>query len=151
MLREKIKEYLKDAMRAREPKRVGTMRLILAAVKDRDIALRVEDVTDQDDDAMILGILGKMTKQRNESIKAYEDGGRPELAQREAEEIEIINEFLPKQLSEGESKKACTAAVKENNAASLKDMGQVMAGLKSKFAGAMDFSKASQIVKNLLS
>ncbi len=151
MLREKIKETLKDAMRAKETRRVCTLRLILAAVKDRDIALRVEDASEGDDDELILGILGKMIKQRNESIKAYEDGGRPELAAQEAREIEIIYEFLPKQMNDGEIEAACTGAIKEINAISLKDMGKVMGVLKSNNAGAMDFSKASQIVKNLLS
>jgi len=151
MLREKIKETLKDAMRAKETRRVCTLRLILAAVKDRDIALRVEDASEGDDDDLILGILDKMIKQRNESIKAYEDGGRPELAEQEAREKEIIYEFLPKQMIDGEIETACGEAVKEINAVSLKDMGKVMGVMKSRYAGAMDFSKASQIVKNLLS
>lgn len=151
MLREKIKETLNDAMRAQEKRRVATLRLILAAVKDRDIALRVEDASDQDDDAMILGILGKMIKQRGDSITAFEAGGRLELAEQERQEIEIINEFLPEQMSEAEGAKACQQAVKEAGAESLKDMGRVMGTLKSKYAGVMDFSKASQVVKNLLS
>ena len=113
MLREKIKETLNDAMRAKQARRVATLRLILAAVKDRDIALRVEDATELDDDALILGILGKMIKQRGDSIKAYEEGGRLELAEQERQEIEIINEFLPEQMSEAEAGKACQEAVKE--------------------------------------
>lgn len=151
MLREKIKEALKDAMRARESCRVATLRLILAAVKDRDIALRVEDVTELDDDALILEILSKMVKQRHDSIKAYEEGGRLELAEQERLEIEIISEFLPEQMSEQEIDAAARAAVQETGAESLKDMGGVMAVLKSKYAGTMDFGKASQVVKSLLS
>lgn len=151
MLREKIKEALKDAMRARESCRVGTLRLILAAVKDRDIALRVEDVTELDDDTLILEILSKMVKQRHDSIKAYEEGGRLELAEQERLEIEIIGEFLPEQMSEQEIDAAARAAVQETGAESLKDMGGVMAVLKAKYAGTMDFGKASQVVKSLLS
>ena len=151
MLREKIKETLKDAMRARDAHRVSTLRLVMAAVKDRDIALRVEDVTDQDDDALILEILGKMVKQRGDSIKAYEEGGRLELAEQEAQEIEIIREFLPEQMSEKDVDAACRAVVTEAGADSLKDMGKVMGALKAKYAGTMDFGKASQIVKTLLS
>ncbi len=151
MLREKIKEALKDAMRARESCRVATLRLILAAVKDRDIALRVEDVTELDDDTLILEILSKMVKQRHDSIKAYEEGGRLELAEQERLEIEIIGEFLPEQMSEQEIDAAARAAVQETGAESLKDMGGVMAVLKAKYAGTMDFGKASQVVKSLLS
>ncbi len=151
MLREKIKEALKDAMRARESCRVATLRLILAAVKDRDIALRVEDVSDQDDDALILEILSKMVKQRHDSIKAYEEAGRLELAEQERREIEIISEFLPEQMSEKKIDAACRAVVKETGAESLKDMGKVMAVLKDKYAGTMDFGKASRVVKTLLS
>ena len=151
MLREKIKEALKDAMRARESCRVATLRLILAAVKDRDIALRVEDVTELDDDALILEILSKMVKQRHDSIKAYKEGGRLELAEQERLEIEIIGEFLPEQMSEQEIDAAARAAVQETGAESLKDMGGVMAVLKAKYAGTMDFGKASQVVKSLLS
>ncbi len=151
MLREKIKEALKEAMRARETCRVATLRLILAAVKDRDIALRVEDVSDQDDDALILEILSKMVKQRHDSIKAYEEAGRLELAEQERREIEIISEFLPEQMSDREIDAACRAVVKETGAESLKDMGKVMAVLKDKYAGTMDFGKASRVVKTLLS
>lgn len=151
MLREKIKEALKEAMRARETCRVATLRLILAAVKDRDIALRVEDVSDQDDDALILEILSKMVKQRHDSIKAYEEAGRLELAEQERREIEIISEFLPEQMSDQEIDAACRAVVKETGAESLKDMGKVMAVLKDKYAGTMDFGKASRVVKTLLS
>ncbi len=151
MLREKIKDALKAAMKAKEARRVATLRLILAAVKDRDIAMRTEDASEQDDDAIILGILGKMVKQRNDSIAAYEEGGRLELAEQEREEITIINDFLPKQMSDEEIEAASKKAVEEAGAESLKDMGKVMALLKSRHAGAMDFSKASQVIKDLLS
>ena len=151
MLREKIKESLKDAMRAKEQRRVSTLRLILAAVKDRDIALRTEDTSEQDDDKLILDILSKMVKQRHDSIKAYEEGGRLELAEQERQEIEIISEFLPEQLDDDAIEKACKEAVRETGAESLKDMGKVMGQLKAKFAGVMDFSKASQTIKDLLS
>lgn len=151
MLRDKIKDALKDAMRAKEQRRVATLRLILAAVKDRDIALRTEDTSDQDDDKLILDILSKMVKQRHDSIKAYEEGGRLELAEQERQEIEIINEFLPKQLDDAEIEKACKEAVEEAGAEGLKDMGKVMSALKEKFTGVMDFGKASQTIKNLLS
>ena len=151
MLREKIKEALKDAMRAQEKRRVSTLRLILAAVKDRDIALRTEDTSEQDDDKLILEILAKMVKQRHDSIKAYEEGGRLELAERERQEIEIISEYLPKQLDDAQIEKACKEAVAETGAESLKDMGKVMGVLKAKFAGVLDFGKASHTIKDLLS
>jgi len=151
MLRDKIKDALKLAMKARDARRVGTLRLILAAIKDRDIAMRTEDATEKDDDAVIMTLLGKMIKQRNDSIQAYEEGGRLELAEQEKEEIEIINEFLPKQMSDGEIAAAAKKAVAEAGAESLKDMGTVMGILKSRHAGAMDFAKASKAVKDLLS
>lgn len=151
MLREKIKDALNAAMKAKEARRVGTLRLILAAVKDRDIALRTEDATEQDDDALVLGILGKMVKQRNDSITAYEEGGRLELAEQEREEITIINDFLPKQLTDEEIAEASKKAVEETGAESLKDMGKVIGLLKSRHAGAMDFAKASLAIKALLS
>ena len=151
MLREKIKDDLTAAMRAKDTRRVATLRLILAAVKDRDISLRTEDTSEMDDDALILSILGKMVKQRHDSIKAYEEGGRLELAEQEREEIDIIGDYLPKQLDDAEIETACKKAVEETGAESLKDMGKVMGLLKSKFAGVMDFGKASQTIKNLLS
>ena len=150
MLREKIKDALKDAMKAKEGRRVATLRLIMAAVKDRDIAMRTEDATEQDDDAVILGILGKMVKQRGDSIQAYEEAGRLELAEQERQEIEIISDFLPKQMSDEEIEDAAKKAVSETGAESLKDMGKVMGLLKSRHAGAMDFAKASQAIKDLL-
>lgn len=151
MLREKLKSALKEAMLEKDQRRVSTLRLILAAVKDRDIALRTEEAPEKDDDAMILALLSKMIKQRQESVTAYEQGGRVELADQEREEIKIISEFLPKQMGDDEIKKACQAAIKETGAENLKDMGKVMAALKSRYAGKMDFAKASQTVKSLLS
>jgi uncharacterized protein len=151
MLRDKIKTALKEAMLAKDARRVATLRLVLAAVKDRDIALRIEESPEKDDDAMIRTLLAKMIKQREESIAAYSQGGRKDLVDQEREEIAIITAFLPKQMGEDEIRKACEAAIKDAKAEGLKDIGKVMGLLKSKYAGAMDFGKASQIVKTLLS
>ncbi|MEE8371777.1 MAG: GatB/YqeY domain-containing protein [Sphingomonadales bacterium] len=150
MLRERLKEALKDAMREQQARKRGTIRLILAAVKDRDIAARVEDRDDRDDDAIITDILSKMIKQRRESIKAYEEGGRCELAEQEGEEISIIEDFLPRQLSDDEVAAAVSSAVEEAGAGSLKDMGRVMGALKAKYSGRMDFGRASALVKQKL-
>ncbi|TNE67773.1 MAG: GatB/YqeY domain-containing protein [Alphaproteobacteria bacterium] len=151
MLRDELTQAMKDAMRAKETRKLGTVRLILAAIKERDIELRTQDAADRDDDAIITDILSKMVKQRNDSIKAYEEGGRCELAEREREEIAIIQGFLPKQMTDAEVKAACEATVKELGAAGLKDIGRCMAALKAKYAGQMDFAKASGIIKGLLS
>lgn len=150
MLRERLKEALKDAMREQQARKRGTIRLILAAVKDRDIAARVEDRDDRHDDAIITDILSKMIKQRRESIKAYEEGGRCELAEQEREEISIIEDFLPRQLSDDEVAAAVSSAVEEAGAGSLKDMGRVMGALKAKYSGRMDFGRASALVKQKL-
>lgn len=150
MLRERIKESTKDAMREKDQCKVGTLRLIMAAVKDRDIAARVEDNSEQDDDVVITMILHKMIKQRRESIKMYEDAGRLELAERERAEVEIISMFLPTQMTEDEVTAACKATIKALNADGLKDIGRVMSALKEKYAGSMDFSKASGLVKSIL-
>lgn len=149
MLRERLNQALKDAMRAKEPRKVSTLRLILAAVKDRDIAMRA-DPDERDDDVILQEILAKMIKQRQDSIQAYEEAGRCELAEKEREEIRVIEAFLPRQLSETEIRQACEAVVDEVQAASLKDIGRCMGALKSRYAGRMDFSKASQQVKGLL-
>jgi len=151
MLREKIKNSLTVAMKAKEGRRVATLRLIMAAVKDRDIAMRTEDATEKDDDAVILGILAKMVKQRNDSIQAFEEAGRLELAEQEREEIAIIYAFLRQQMSDEEILVASKKAIEITGAESLKDMGKVMGLLKSHYAGAMDFAKASQTIKDLLS
>lgn len=149
-LREQFNDALKGAMKAKEPRRVSTLRLILAAVKDRDIAARSEDRTEGVSDTEIQLILAKMIKQREESIASYEQGGRPDLAEQEREEIEIIRGFLPRQLSPEEVKEAAARAVGELEATSLKDMGRVMAALKERYAGQMDFARASAAVKELL-
>lgn len=136
-------------MKAREPRKVSTLRLILAAVKDRDIARRV-DTDERDDDIIITEIFSKMVKQRHESIQAYEEAGRLELAERERAEIEIIRTFLPRQFSDAEINAACEAVILEVKAESLRDIGRCMTSLKTRHAGCMDFSKASRKVKDLL-
>lgn len=150
MLRQRLNEALKQAMLARDTRTVSTVRLILAALKDRDIAARSRGVTDGIGDDEILQMLQSMMKQRRESISLYEQGGRLELAQQEAEEITIIERFMPRQMSEAESAEAIKALLAELGATGLKDMGRVMAALRERFAGQMDFSKASAIVKGQL-
>ncbi|NQV60776.1 MAG: GatB/YqeY domain-containing protein [Alphaproteobacteria bacterium] len=150
MMRDRLKEMLTTAMKAGDKRRVGTIRLILAAIKDRDIANRSDGSSDPVSDEEILAILQKMVKQRRESMVLYEEGGRMELAAQEEEEIAIIQEFLPQQISADEMKAAVDAVVAETGAASLKDMGGVMAVLKERFAGQMDFAKAASQVKGLL-
>ena len=150
-LREQINDSLKEAMKAKDQKRVGTLRLVNAALKDKDIAARTETSRELLGDDEILALLAKMIKQREESQKIYTDAGRTELAKQEGEEIEIIREFLPKQLSDKEMEKAVAAAIAESGAASVKDMGKVMAALKARYAGQMDFAKASATVKAKLS
>ena len=149
-MRDRLKEMLTTAMKAGDKRRVGTIRLILAAIKDRDIANRSDGSADLVSDEEILAILQKMVKQRRESMVLYEEGGRLELAAQEEEEIAIIQEFLPQQISAEEMKAAVDAVVAETGAASLKDMGGVMAVLKERFAGQMDFAKAASQVKGLL-
>lgn len=148
-MREKISDSLKIAMKAGEKRRVSTLRLVNAAIKDRDIAARGnggERVSDDD----ILQILTKMIKQRTESAKMYEEAGRLELAEQEREEMEIIREFLPKQLSDDEVRDICGNIVSEVEASSLRDMGKCMAALKERYPGQMDFGKAGGVVKELL-
>ena len=149
-MRDMFNAALKDAIKAGDKRRVATLRLITAAVKDRDIAARSEG-KDAVSDQEILQILAKMIKQRQESIATYEEAGRLELAAQEREEMEIIQSFLPKQLDEGEVKAACSEVVGELDASGLKDMGKCMAALKEKYAGQMDFASASKVVKGLLS
>jgi uncharacterized protein YqeY len=150
MLRTRLKQALTTAMKAKESRRVSTVRLILAAIKDRDIAARGGDSTEGVSDDEILEILQKMVKQRQDSIAHYEQGGRLELAQQEQEEIDIINEFLPEQLT-GEAMSAAIAEVLADTGASgVKDMGRVMATLKERYAGQMNFSEAAAIVKEQL-
>jgi len=145
-MRETITAALKHATKAQDKRRISTLRLISAAIKDRDIAARTAG-KDQATDAELLELLAKMIKQREESEKIYADAGRAELAKQEAEEIVIIREYLPKQLSAGDMDQAIAAAIKSTGAATIKDMGKVMAELKAKYAGQMDFAKASAAVK----
>ena len=151
MLRTRLNEALKQAMLAKNQRAVSTVRLILAALKDRDIAARSRGVTDGIDDAEIMSMLQTMIKQRRESIGLYEQGGRLELAEQEREEIAVIEGFLPKQMSEDEVRAAVQAIVSETGASSIKDMGKVMAELKARYAGQMDFAKAGPVVKQQLS
>jgi uncharacterized protein YqeY len=150
MLRQQFNEALKTAMLAKDARTVSTVRLIVAALKDRDIAARSRGVTDGIADEEVLQMLQQMIKQRRESIVLYEQGGRQDLAQQETEEIGIIGRFLPKQMSEEEITEAVRAVAAEIEATTLKDMGRVMAVLKERHAGTMDFTKASSIVKGQL-
>lgn len=152
MLRETLNQALKDAMKAKDARRLATLRLILAALKDRDIAARTsgDDRTGIPDDA-ILGLLQTMVKQRRESITLYEQGNRPELAAQEKEEIAVIESYLPKQLTEAEIEAAARAAIAEVGAQGIKDMGKAMAILKAKYTGQMDSAKTAAILKGLLS
>ena len=150
-MQERFTEALKEAVKSQDKVRVSTLRLITAAVKDRDIAARSADSGDGVTDEQILEILAKMVKQRQEASATYEEAGRIELAEQERAEIIIIEEFLPQQLSEEEVGAAVAAAIAELNADSLKDMGKVMGCLKGKYAGQMDFGKASALVKEKLS
>ncbi|MDG1995661.1 MAG: GatB/YqeY domain-containing protein [Emcibacteraceae bacterium] len=150
MLREKFTTAMKEAMRSKDKRRLCTIRLIMAAVKDRDISVRTESDS-KVGDAEIIEILSKMVKQRNESSKAYEDAGREELAKQENDEIVIIKEFLPRQLSDAEVETAVKGTIEKTGASGLKDIGKIMAQLKGEFSGQMDFSKASALTKDLLS
>lgn len=145
-LRQKLTEAMKTALKAREAKRLSAIRLVLAAIQERDVAARTADIADDE----ILSVLAKMVKQREESATTYEGAGRPELAAGERDEIAVIREFLPKQMGEEEAKSAAKAVIAELGAASMKDMGKVMAALKERHAGSMDFGKASATVKELL-
>ena len=149
MLRRQLEDALKHAMKAREPCRVATIRLILAALKDRDIAERGKGNGEFDDRA-ILALLQTMIRQRRESIELYERGGRVDLAQREAEEIAVIHTFLPPAIEGEDLVSAVRGVMDELNARTIKDMGRTMACLKSKYSGRMDFAKASGLVRELL-
>lgn len=152
MLRDKIDEALKTAMKAKDDKlRVATLRLINAAIKDRDIAARAEDRCNGISDEEILALLTKMVKQRDESAAAFEKGCRPELAEQERAEIEVIRGFLPRQLSEDEIKSAVKDVIDEYEASGLKDMGRCMGALKERFNGSMDFGRAGELMKQSLS
>jgi uncharacterized protein len=147
LLRTEIKDAYKAAMKAKETLAVSTLRLILAALKDRDIAARSKGNMDGIAEDEILTLLQSMIKQRRDSIEAYEKGGRMELAQQEAGEIAVIERFLPAQMSDDEIDEAVGELVSELEATSLKDMGKVMSAMKERFAGKMDFGKASAVVK----
>ena len=147
MLRDEISNAYKSAMKQQQAVAVSTLRLILAAIKDRDIAARLKGNSDGITNDEILSLMQSMIKQRGDSIDAYEKGGRMELAHREAEEIAIIEGFLPAQMTSETVLTAVEEAIKDVNAEALKDMGKVMATLKLRFAGQMDFAKASSIVK----
>jgi uncharacterized protein len=150
VLRDDINNSLKDAMKAGDKPRVATLRLINAAIKNADIEARGAGKDALAEDAL-LGLMQKMIKQRQESAELYEKGGRPELAAQEREEIEIISSYLPKQMSDLEAGSAIAQLVHEINAQTMKDMGRVMAALKERYAGKLDFAKASAAVKKVLS
>lgn len=147
MLRTELNDSLKAAMKAQDARRVSTIRMILAGLKDRDIAARAKGNQTGIDETEIQQLLQSMAKQRRESVELYEKGGRQELAAQEREEIAIIESFLPAQLSEDEAAAAVDAAIRETGAAGVKDMGRVMAVLKERYAGRLDFSKAGPLVK----
>ena len=148
MSRQQLNDALKEAMKAQQSRAVSTLRLILAALKDRDIANRTEDADDGGiSDDQILQLLQSMIKQRRDSIEAYLKGGRQELADGEAEEIDIIQRFLPDQMDDKELAEVVEQVIAETGASSIKDMGNVMGMLRGKFAGQMDFGKASAVVK----
>ena len=149
-LRQTLTDAMKDAMKAKDAKRLATVRMMLAALKDRDIAARSETSRDLIGDDDILTLLAKMVKQREESAAVYVQGGRPELAQNEQDEIAIIRSFMPKQMDEAEAKATIAAVIAELGATSVKDMGKVMGALKERFSGQMDFGKASCQVKDAL-
>lgn len=150
-LRDRIGEALKQAMRDKAALRLSTLRLINAAIKDRDIVLRGEGKEGPAGDEDVLAILMRMVKQRQESARAYEEGGRLELAEAELAEIAVIEEFLPRQLSAEESAEAVEAAIAATGASSIRDIGKVMAELKARYAGQMDFGAAGGVVKAKLS
>jgi len=148
-MRAQIAEALKTAIRTQDKKRTSTLRLINAAIQDRDIANRGQG-KDQVSDDEILQILTKMVKQREESAKAFEEGNRLELAEQEREEIAIIRDFLPKQMGEDQVRSVCQQVIRDIGADGLRDMGKCMNALKEKYPGQMDFGKASGIVKTML-
>ena len=150
-LRGRINANLKEAIKAKDSVRVSTLRLINAAIKDREIAVRGEEGDQGIGDADILAILGKMVKQRQESVRAYEEGGRLELADSERAEIEVLEDFLPKQLDDEEVEAAIGAAIAKTKAETIRDMGKVMGELKAKFTGQIDFGRVGPLVKERLS
>jgi uncharacterized protein YqeY len=149
MLRDDINAAVKDAMRAKDERKLSTLRMVNAAIKNADIDARGQSKPPLPD-SDILSLLQKMIKQRQESVELYDKGGRAELAAQEREEIAIITAYLPKQMSEDEVKAEIASIIADTNAAGMKDMGKVIAALKAKFAGQMDFAKASGLVKAAL-
>ncbi|MCH2075528.1 MAG: GatB/YqeY domain-containing protein [Pseudomonadota bacterium] len=149
-LRERLTNGVKDAMKSGEKERLQTLRLVNAALKERDIVARTEGRGDQVGEEEILALLGKMVKQRIESAKVYEEGGRIELAEKERAEIVFLEDYLPKQLDEAETEAAIKAAIAETGAESLRDMGKVMGALKAKYTGQLDFGKVGALVKGQL-
>ena len=150
-LRNEINSAMKEAMKEKAQLRLSTLRLINAAIKDRDIAARAEGVEEGVDESEILAILGKMTRQRQESAKTYEEAGRLDLSERELSEIQVIEYFLPRQLNGDEIEIEVTKVIDEQGASSIRDMGRVMACLKERFTGQMDFGSVGPIVKKKLS
>ena len=150
MLREQIKAELVAAMKAKDESKISTLRMIGAALKDKDIAARPSGKTDGISDDEILSMFQSMIKQRRESIELYEKGGRADLADKEKKEIEIISSFLPAQMDEEAIKAAIQETIAATGASSMKDMGKVMGALRAKYAGQMDFGKASGLIKSLL-
>ena len=148
-MRERLNAELKDAMRAGDKLRISTIRLINSAVKSADIEARPSG-KDPIPDAEIIGVLTRMVKQRRDSVAQFTDGGRPDLADKEAAEIAIIEGYLPKQMNDSEMRAAITGVVTATGAAGIKDMGKVMGALKGQFAGQMDFGRAGAVVKELL-
>lgn len=150
MMRQQLNDALKAAMLGKDARTVSTVRLILAALKDRDIAARPRGLTDGIPDDEVLALLQAMVKQRRESIALYKQGGRQDLVDQESQEIAVIERFLPAQMSEAETAEAVGGVLAEIGAEGLKDMGRCMAVLKERFAGRMDFTKASAVVKSRL-
>jgi hypothetical protein len=150
MIRQRLNEALKEAMRGKDTVGIATIRLILAALKDRDIAARAKGNTEGISDDEVLSLLQTMVKQRRESIALYEQGGRLDLAEQERAEIEVINRFLPQQMDEPAIRDAVNHVISEIDATGLKDMGRTMAALRDRYAGQMDFGKASGMVKEQL-
>ena len=149
-MRAKVSDALKTAMKNKDTARLSTLRLINAAIKDKDIALRGEGRDDGVSDDEITALMSKMVKQRQESVRAYEEGGRLELAEKERDEITVIEEFLPRQLTEEETAKAVEAAIAATSASSIRDMGKVMGALKAQYTGQMDFGRVGPMVKGKL-
>jgi uncharacterized protein YqeY len=149
-IRDQLMSATKDAMRAREAERLSTLRMMSSAIKDRDIAARGEGAGGPVADAELMGLFGKMIKQRQDAAKVYVQGGRPELADKELAEVKVIEGFLPGQLDAGQVEAAVASAIAETGATSIKDMGRVMAALKARFAGQMDFGAVGALIKGRL-